>query len=463
MPALFTDTLANWTGGHWDRDPIRPLTGLVIDSRLLRPGQVFVALTTGQRDGHDFLLDAQLAGASAAIVSQVDTRLVLPQLLVPDTLAALQAIGRGKREIFGGPVVGITGSAGKTSTKDLIGILLGGPIQTLLTEGNLNNHIGVPLTLSRLDYPGHRYAVIEAGISAPGEMEVLADMIQPDVALVTMIGPAHLENLRDLAGVAEAKAMLPRRLRPGGLLVTHGEVMEQPAFQALTGRRLIAREEDAADGPSDDTFTYGIRQQEGLTVIQLSLPDEAPREYHMRAVSEGMARNAVLALATARHLGVAPSDLQERLGHWMPTAMRAELRREGERLLYVDCYNANPASMEDALVHFDTVAPAEQPRLYVLGGMEDLGFRAAEFHRDLGAKLRLRPQDFAFLIGEYAGAMCAGAVAGGCEPGQMAVVSQHEPIMRHLSQFQGAVFIKGSRRWELEKVICPVEIPSSPC
>ena len=176
--------LAAWTGGRWTRPPAAPLRGFHFDSRRLEPGIVFVALPGAQRDGHDFLPAAAAGGAAAALVARARPEADLPQLVVGDTLRAWQSIARQHRRAFAGPVVGISGSAGKTSTKDLLALLLGAAARGVAaTEGNFNNELGVPLTLTQLEPARHRWAVIEAGISAPGEMDRLAAMIAPDVAV----------------------------------------------------------------------------------------------------------------------------------------------------------------------------------------------------------------------------------------------------------------------------------------
>jgi UDP-N-acetylmuramoyl-tripeptide--D-alanyl-D-alanine ligase len=465
MSTLFPTLLADWTDGQWFRTPVRPMLGFVTDTRALRPGQVFVALKTPKRDGHDFLASAQLAGAAASIISKIDTKLVIPQLIVRDPLVALQTIGRKIRENFPGPLVGVTGSAGKTSTKDLIAVLLGGHYPVLSTEGNLNNHIGVPLTLTRLDPPMHQFAVIEAGISGPGEMDVLARMIQPTIAVVTLIGAAHLQRLGGVEGVAGEKARLPAALRPDGLLVTHEAVNNFKTFRDLPVRRLLARAADPRAPAPDaaDTVRYAVEHGDETTAITLAFRKVPARTFTLRRVSDGMAQNAVLAMATALEIGVIPDVLQIRLAMWVPTTLRAEIRHEGGRLLYLDCYNANPDSMCDALASFLSQVPEELPRLYVFGGMEDLGVLSAEYHRQVGQKIRLRPQDHAFMIGENAGAMCAGAIEVNNEPDLISVVGSLEPIAERIATFQGAVFMKGSRRWELEKALVPIAEKKAPC
>jgi UDP-N-acetylmuramoyl-tripeptide--D-alanyl-D-alanine ligase len=419
-----------------------------MDTRSLRPGDVFVAIRTSRRDGRDFLVDAARAGANSAIVSATDPSIALPQLVVADPLAALQSIAREHRRRFRGPVVGVTGSAGKTSTKDLLALLLGDRV--LATEGNLNNHLGVPLTLTRIDPARHAFAVVEAGISAPGEMEALASMIEPDLAIVTLVAPAHLAELDGLAGVAREKALLPAAVRGSGFAVFPESCLAFAPFRELRGRTVVLSK---GQGPkSGSRIGFEVAHGESETTVRLSGP-AGPETFSLPRVSDGMAQNAALALTSALLLGVRSDDLRARLPGWRPAAMRGELRRMGRQLLYLDCYNANPASMADALAAFSAVAPASEPRLYVIGGMEDLGPEAPRYHRQLGLSLRLRPNDHLCLIGPESDSVRAGALDAGNRPGQIEILSSLDPVAERLSGFAGAVFVKGSRKHALERLV----------
>ncbi len=428
-----------------------------MDSRRLRHGQVFVALRTGQRDGHDYLLSAQAAGAGAAIVSRADPALTLPQLVVRDPLSAFQAVAREHRRAFRGPVVGISGSAGKTSTKNLLALLLGGEEGGVLsTEGNLNNHLGVPLTLTRLDPDRHRFAVIEAGIGAPGEMEVLAGMIEPDFAIITLVGPAHLQELGGLEGVARAKAALPAAVHTGGSALFPQSCGRYAPFRDLrvnTWRLGRADLPIPSDLPPANTF-YTLIQcaDETLIAMRDSVSGKA-LNFALRRISDGMAQNAALAIRAALLLGVRSEIVRDRLAGWRAAELRGELRREDGRLLYVDCYNANPAAMADALDVFQALVPEDEPRLLVLGCMEELGSESPAYHLALGRSLRLRPQDHLMVIGDEAGSVREGALAQGAQKTQVEVVQTLDPVRARLEAFQGAVFIKGSRRYRLETVL----------
>jgi len=437
MDAFDAATLSRWTMGTWaGQPPHAPLTGFAIDSRLVKRGDVFVALRTEQRDGHEFLAAAAAAGAAAALVARYRPEVALAQLVVPDTLFAFQTIAREHRRQFTGPVIGITGSAGKTSTKELLALLLGP--ETLATEGNLNNHLGVPLTLTRLDLTRHRFAVIEAGISAPGEMRVLAGMIEPDAAVITMVGPAHLEELGGLDGVAREKAVLAQNVRPGGVILFPPSCRAYSAFRSL----------------KTHLPPWGVKTQpEGESVKIWLAGDVASEPFVLPVPSEGMAQNAALALLIALHFGVPEFELRRRLAQWRPAAQRGEVRREGGRLWYLDYYNANPVSMRDALAAFERLAPRTGARLFILGCMEELGAGAARYHRELGNQLPLGRLDRVFVVGDWAHAVRDGAIERGAAPSQIITGQTASEASALIGEFSGAIFVKGSRKHRLEAAL----------
>jgi UDP-N-acetylmuramoyl-tripeptide--D-alanyl-D-alanine ligase len=464
MPTFDPELLARWTDGTWTCRPAVAPTGFGIDTRTLAAGQVFVALRTAQRDGHDFLAAACAAGAAAALVSTAQDGIDLPQLVVADPLTALQAIAREHRRVFPGPVVGITGSAGKTSTKNLLARLLGD--RALATEGNLNNHLGVPLTLTRLDPVRHDFAVIEAGIGGVGEMAPLAAMIEPDVALVTLVGEAHTEALGGLEGVAREKAGLPARVRGAGVAIFPETCRAYGPFRQLPVRCMTIERADVLlpTAPRADHTYFTVTHREEQTALTIAYPAEGGRPllFTLPRVTDGMAQNAVLAVCAALWLGLAPALIQERLMGWVPAALRGEIRRDGERTYYLDCYNANPASMADALATFVTLPASAAPRLYVLGNMEELGPGAAEHHRQLGLGLRLRPGDHVCVIGPQAGDVRAGALAAGAGAGQVEIIADLAPAAARLRAWRGAVFLKGSRRYRLETVLDQPQTAATP-
>jgi UDP-N-acetylmuramoyl-tripeptide--D-alanyl-D-alanine ligase len=460
MPGFSSSQLSGWTGGRWTTPPVSPLPGFAIDTRALRPGEVFVALKTEKRDGHDFLAAAQAAGAGAALVARADTTLALPQLVVADPLEAFQKIAREHRKNFPGPVIAVTGSAGKTSTKNLLALLLAAAEgEVLATEGNLNNHLGVPLTLTRLDPARHKVAVVEAGVGGPGEMAPLAAMLRPDVAIVTAVAPAHLAAFHSLDAVAREKAALAAAVPPGGAAIFPQSCARFAAFQGLLAEQLVLEPSLLLRPVASPAHTvqFNVIQRPVETVVLLAYGPPPPLMFKLRRVTDGMAQNAALALAAALRLGVAREALAERLGRWSPAPLRGEWRRMDGKFFYLDCYNANPASMADALATFAAVAPAGEPRLYVVGGMEELGPDAAALHRQLGRALRLREGDRLFAIGGHADEVCAGVADQGELSPHVRAVDSLEPVAAALAEWRGAVFLKGSRRHRLETLLAAAE------
>ena len=453
MPTFAAEKLATWTGGSWAPFPGAgaALTGFNQDTRTLSAGQVFVALQTEKRDGHDFLGEARTRGAAAALVARPVAGEALPQLVVANPLAAFQRIAREHRLEFHGPVVGVTGSVGKTSTKDLLALLLGGTPGVLATAGNLNNYLGIPLTLTKLEPALHHFAVVEAGINTPGEMQPLAAMIEPDHAIVTLVAPAHLEKLGSLEGVAAEKVTLLRHVRSGGLQVFPVSCWPHTVFQSLANPLILVPENEGMTRVTGRTVKFNVFHRPDRSEVRL----DGTRTFILRRVSAGMAQNAALALALASELGVTDADLQSRLASWQPSKWRGELRRSGHATVYCDFYNANPASMGDAIDAFNGTVRADEPRLYVIGCMEELGAGAAEYHRQLGRTMHLRRGDHLFVVGDQAAALREGLLENGNDPAAIEVITGLSPVRRRLAGFKGAVFLKGSRRYQLETILDP--------
>jgi UDP-N-acetylmuramoyl-tripeptide--D-alanyl-D-alanine ligase len=451
MPTFAAEKIATWTSGSWSPFPGAALTGFNQDTRALTAGQVFVALKTDKRDGHDFLGEARTRGAAGALVAHTVAGQPLAQLVVADPLAAFQRIAREHRREFSGTVVGVTGSVGKTSTKDLLGLLLGGTPRVLATEGNLNNYIGIPLTLTKLDAAVHASAVVEAGINTPGEMEGLAEMIEPDHAIVTLVAPAHLERLGSLDGVAAEKVTLLRHVRVGGLQVFPVSCWQHAVFHDLANPLILVPENEGMTRIKGRSVKFNVFHRPERSEVRL----DGKRTFILRRVSSGMAQNAALALALASELGVTDADLQARLQDWQPSKWRGERRRSGQAIVYCDFYNANPASMGDAIDAFSTTVGAELPRLYVIGSMEELGADAAEYHRQFGRTMHLRPGDHLFAIGSQAAALREGLLENGNDPASVEVIAALGVVRQRLAGFKGAVFLKGSRRYQLETILEP--------
>ncbi len=449
--------------GTWIGRPPQALEAFCIDTRILQPGQVFVALRGERADGHAFLADARARGAAAALVERADPAAGLPQLVVADSRAALQALARAWRRRFRGPVVGITGSFGKTTVKEMLAAALGEGWHR--TPANLNNDLGVPLSLLGIDPQRHSGALIEAGINRPGEMDLLAGMIQPDRVVITAVGPAHLERLGDLEGVAREKARLARALPPGGDVYFSSGLLAHAAFRDLPpGVRVhvLCRTGDPVPPPAAGRFVYhynwteldGSRGMGELT----TRPPMPPFAVRFPAGSPGMVANLALVTHVALHLGAPAAAVAERLAAWQPFHQRGQILRAGKATYYVDCYNANPGSMIDSARRFASLFAGE-PQLFVLGSMNELGPAAEFWHRETGRQLPVRRDAEVYLIGAGADWLAEGLRAAGVPESQLHRVADLESLRPRLRAFQGAIFLKGSRRHGLEALLPAPDLP----
>ena len=453
--------LQEWTSGQWKGPEPETLLGFSIDTRTLLPGEVFVALKTDKRDGRQFLSEAESLGAGAAIVAEPNSETALPQLLVNDTLAAMQIIAAQHRKRFTGPVIGITGSCGKTSTKNLLALLLGGE-EVHRSPGNFNNYLGVPLTLLGIDHTRHRYAVVEAGSSRSDELKPLVQMIEPDNGIITMVAEAHMEGFESIEAVAREKAELGRAVHPEGRIIFTEECLRFDEFQHFAASSLVVVEE-GSELPSERlsrvifSAESDTESPAGRWKLNLKLPSDSDFTFMLPAMSRGMVRNTVMALTLALELGVSRETLQERLLQWRTCELRGEIHSIEGVSFYVDCYNASPASMLDTFEAFQRAFPDEQPRLYLLGCMAELGERSGYCHQEVGRALTLRPQDKVFLLGDHADALRAGIMEAGNSSDQVTMLRDIDEAQAALNDFRGCVLLKGSRAYQLESVL-PEEI-----
>lgn len=460
MPTILPELLATITQGKWVRGMPAQVTGVSIDTRTLKAGDLFVALQSG-RDGHDYLTDALIKGASAALVTREISTAAMPQLVVDDTFKALHRLARAHREAFSGKVVGITGSCGKTSTKELMALLLG-ETGVHRTYANLNNQLGVPLTLLGMDTAMHRVAVVEAGMNQLGEIAVLGDMIRPDVGIVTMVGAAHLEGLGNLDNVAREKADLLYAVASDGLCLFPESCLNYSYFKNLDKKAIILSHSntEAMMSEKGEVIRFSVVQEQEKMILKLAGKNDAVRQFEMPLASPGMAQNAALALLAASHLGVSDSHLQLRLRRWSPVAFRGQIMKGEQLSFYVDCYNANPASMQDTLVAFRNTFP-RVPKLYVLGSMNELGGEAAALHGQVGRSVHLSSDDSALLIGPHAEAIKEGMLEAGNSAAHVRTFATAEEVAPLVKTFSGAVLLKGSRSYHLEMLL-PDDLRQAP-
>lgn len=360
-------------GGEWRAD------GISIDSRSIRPGDLFFALKA-ERDGHDFAPDALARGAAAAVVTRpLDVR--GPQLVVADTQRALEALAEAARDRFFGKLIGVTGSAGKTTTKEMLRAALAPMGEIHAAVKSFNNHIGVPMTLAELP-PSAAAGVVEMGMNHAQEIRGLTTLVRPHIALITTIAEAHLENLGSLEAIADAKAEIAEGLRPGGAMIL-------PADSPYLGRLEMRCAEVGVTAP----LTFGRNGREARLVDvepdgdgQVIAGDVLGTDVRFRlsAAGEHMAGNAIAALLAACLAGCAPADAAAALEAFRSAEGRGQrlaVRIRGKTISILDeSYNANPASMRAA---FSVLAASSGRKIAVLGDMKELGPASAELHKGL--------------------------------------------------------------------------------
>jgi UDP-N-acetylmuramoyl-tripeptide--D-alanyl-D-alanine ligase len=439
--------------GRFERMEIK---GVSIDSRTIKEGELFVAIKGDRFDGHDFVPDVIKKGAWGALVerSALETKYgslgglknILP---VEDTIFALQEMSKRHRKKFVIPVIGITGSNGKTTTKEMLAGILKQRGPVLKNEGNLNNHIGVPLTLLKLD-GRHKSAAIEMGMSALGEIDTLARLVSPDVGVITNIGPAHLEFLGTLGMVAQAKAELLGNLKSDGTAVLNADDRYfTPLKNACSGRVLSFGIENRADVSASD-----IRQGKDFTDMTIGA-DGSTVKVRLPAVGKHNIYNALAAAAAATAVGMPLDAVKYGLEDFSPVAMRSELKQVKGRTVLADYYNANPGSVQAALETLISLR-AGRKSVAVLGDMLELGETAADAHREVGRIAARLGVDALITLGTFAKFINEGAIEAGMLKDCVISAGSHgeaAALLKERSKNGDAVLIKGSRGMKMEKIL----------
>jgi UDP-N-acetylmuramoyl-tripeptide--D-alanyl-D-alanine ligase len=434
------------------------VTGISTDSRTVGRGELFVPLRGERFDGHDFLGQAARLGAAACLSEEVLAGFPVPVIRVEDTLLALGNLAAALRSDFSGPVVAVTGSSGKTTTKEMLSAILSLSDAGLKTAGNFNNLIGLPLTLFRLE-PAHRWAILEMGMSARREIARLAEIADPSVGVITNVGPAHLETLLNLDGVARAKGELFAALKPGGTAVINADdelVSQLPVANGV--KKLLFGTSSAAQVRAEKIEVMGEAVR-----FRLIAP-EGERLVTLKAPGRHNVSNALAAAAAAISVGVEVDLIVRGLETFTPVSGRMEVVRGEDGVLFIeDGYNANPLSVRVALEALDEMGGSGR-RVAVLGDMLELGSAAAGFHRETGWVAAKRC-DYLLLMGEMAGHTSAGARERGMQGERVRVVGSHDEAAAHLRGILrpgDRVLIKGSRGMKMEKIGAALRGPSSP-
>lgn len=422
----------------------------VTDSREVRPGDCFVALAGDRVDGHDFLAEAVASGAAGAVVCQPVSRVQLDSgaffVRVENSHAALLALAAEYRNQHAVKMVGITGSCGKTSTKDMLARVLGQHMSAVVSPRSFNNHIGVPLTLFQLQ-PETEACVVELGTNAPGEIARLVSVVRPDIGIITRIDESHLMYLGSLEGVAREKANLISSLSEDGLAILNGDDPSSPMLRDLTRARLQeVRIDSEADWFATDVSFHGLGTSFRL---QGEIPVTLPR------LGSHNVYNALFTVAAAAELGVPLEKVVAGLADVPPTARRLECKQIGDVSVIDDTYNSNPASARAALLALAGL-PAAGRRLVVFGEMLELGERGVELHRTVGVEVAESPVDVLITVGDGARPLAEAAVEHGMDRSAVHMLAEPSEVVTFLrSELRGGDWLlcKASRGVGLDSVV----------
>ncbi len=423
-------------------------TGVSTDSRKIGAGEVFIALQGEKFDAHDFLAQVAQSGALAVVVHRLPSgweQLGCAVIEVPDTLIALQTLAREHKRMLHPKTIAITGSNGKTSTKDFIAAIMRRQNQVRATLGNLNNHIGVPLTLLQLN-EGDTCLVVEMGMNHFGEIQVLADIAEPDTAIITNIGVAHIEFLGSRAGIALEKGMLAEAIPAAGCVVLNAN----DEFTASIAARSKAKVITAGIGLGDVCATITESSAAGSR-FTLNFSGQSIVAAFLPVPGEHMVSNAALAAACAWHYGIAPEEIAAALSEVQLTKGRVQLKIIKGVSFLDDSYNANPDSMRAGLKTLMGLQ-IEGRKVAVLGQMGELGEHAEQGHREVGAYAAELGLDAVFTVGKEA-ALISDAAASVCHSENLPDHAGCAAFLHEWLKPGDAVLLKGSRSAGMEQVL----------
>jgi UDP-N-acetylmuramoyl-tripeptide--D-alanyl-D-alanine ligase len=426
------------------------VAGVSIDSRTLSPGDVFFAIRGHQIDGHRYLSDAAARGASCLVVHTLadDLPFSVPVVLVDDTTRALGRFAGWHRARFALPVAAVTGSNGKTTTKEMMAAVLGALGPVLKAEGSFNNQWGLPLTLLKLGSE-HRAVALELGANQPGEIAALADISGPTVGVVTVVSYAHTEFFHSLDGVQAEKSALVRAIPPDGSVVVNADDPRVLAMRGLARARVLTV---SARGPADVSVAGPVAETPSGLRFTLQI-EGGRREVLLRFAGRHNVINALAAAGVGLAVGLALEPISSGLEMARPAKGRCVWRRAGELVILDDTYNANPASVVAALETFK-VGAAGRRRIVVLADMLELGGIAAEAHREAGrAVANSGAQEFIGVGSEARGAVEAAREAGLFESQHTTTFEDTVALLWKRLAPGDALLVKGSRGMRMERVV----------
>ena len=435
-------------------DETQTITDVEIDSRAVQDGALFVALRGERTDGHYYIPSALNQGAAGCLTEEAPEDPIPGKfyIQVPGTMRAIGQVAKAYRDRFDIPVIGVTGSVGKTTTKDMIASVLGERFQVLKTDGNFNNELGLPLTLFRLSSKDE-VCVLEMGMNHFGEIDYLTQIVCPDVAVITNIGDAHIENLGSRENILKAKEEIFTRMSDDGLAVLNGD---DPLLRTVEGtiapHVVYCGSEEELDYRADHLHQLGA---EGMECV-LHTP-QAEAEVKIPALGRHMIYPVLTACAIGEHFGLTKEEIAKGIADFVPTEMRMNVHQQGGVTILDDVYNANPQSMYAAL---DVLAHSGgDSRVAVLGDMYELGSRSAEMHRNVGKyAANVGGIDVVVAVGEFSQHMAAAAHAAGGP--RVCYAKNKEEAKTELASLvkPGTVLlVKASRGMEFEDLVEEIE------
>ncbi|MBT1450508.1 UDP-N-acetylmuramoyl-tripeptide--D-alanyl-D-alanine ligase [Glaciecola sp. XM2] len=449
--------VANAVNGTLSTQSVQDMTinSVSTDTRTLKPGDLFIALTGENFNGHEYILKALEKGASAVIVSQL-VDCPLPTIKVKDTRQALGMLGGAVRDKVNPKTIGITGSSGKTTVKEMVASILSQKGKVLATQGNFNNDIGVPLTLLALN-ESHEYAVIEMGANHQGEIDYTTMLAKPDVATIVNAAPSHLQGFGSLFGVARAKSEIFKGLDDAGVAILNADSQFYEFWQGKTGSHKVFSYAPVAETGDYHAINKSLNA-EGCGEFELVTP-ESKVAIRLRVPGEHNIGNAVLAAALSMQVGASQEDVQKGLFAMRNVAGRLNQKSINRNLQVIDdTYNANVASVKAAI---DLLVNFSGPRIFVFGDMGELGDQTLDYHQQIGQYAKEKGVDAMLTLGQFSEA--ASAV--------MAETGKHcvdvEDAMNQVSSLIDAavqanrvpvtVLVKGSRSAKMERVVAAIE------
>lgn len=458
MPKFTLEEIKQATGASVYTEGAGDFADVVTDTRKIRPGVLFVALRGERFNGEDFAADALQKGAAGVIVrrdcSQANLTAARTQsggtvLQVEDTLAAYQQIARFWRAKFQLPVVAITGSNGKTTTKDLTAAVLSSLGAVQKTQGNFNNEIGLPLTLLGIGEE-HRAAVVEIGMRGLRQIEALAPLAAPTVGIVTNVGETHMELLGSLENIAQAKSELVSAIPAGGAVILNAddERVAGMVTKAAEGVRVLT----FGLGKGADVRGQAVRTGDGHTQFMVTYGNER-HEYVMSMVGRHNVYNALAAIAAGFALGLKAEDIRKGLMNLEATKMRFECSDLGEWHIINDAYNASPMSMKAAIRTTAEMVGERGRKLAVLGDMLELGDVSERAHREVGRILSEEKFTAVITRGELGALIAEGAEASGLAAYRCGSHEEAAAKLKEILQPGDTVLFKGSRGMQMEKII----------